>query len=728
MMALTVGSRLGHYDVTALVGEGGMGQVWQATDTQLNREVAIKILSEEFAADPECLAAFEKEATIVASLNHPAIVIVYSVERCEGVSFLTMELVRGQTLADRIPPGGLPPKEFFALAVPLAGGVCAAHEHGVIHGDIKPANVMVGDDGRIKILDFGLAGARLPEAPSAESEKTTVVLTAERRVAGTIPYMSPEHVQSKPLDPRSDVFSIGAVLYEMATGRRPFRAATSAAVMAAILKDTPRPVCDTNPALPRDLGRVIARCLEKEPERRLQTMLDLRNDLDAMRREPGSAAAEMTPSIAVLPFADVSVERDQDYFCEGLADEIINAIGRIEDLRVASRTSAFQFKSTSMDSREIGDRLGVRHLLEGSVRKADEQLRVSARLIDVRDGCQLWSGQFDRELRDVFAIQDQIAGGVVEGLKVTLSPRERRAIRHVATADVQAYDDYLRGRMFYFRHGRKGIESALRMFTRAIERDPTYALAYAGIADCHSFLYRNIGRSEENLQRADEASRKALDLDPASAEAHAARGAAVSLSGRHGEARASFEAAIRLDPKLFEAHYHYARECFAQGHREQALELFERAFELRPDDYQSPLLAAQTYDDLGRKEEGDAARRRGIKVAEDGLDLNPSDVRALYMAANAMVVLGDRQRGLEWARRALELDPDEPMMLYNVACVYSMAGEVEPAIEYLERSLVAGLAHREWIEHDSNLELLRDHPRFRSLINTLLAEVEIPDQ
>jgi tetratricopeptide (TPR) repeat protein len=319
-------------------------------------------------------------------------------------------------------------------------------------------------------------------------------------------------------------------------------------------------------------------------------------------------------------------------------------------------------------------------------------------------------------LKDIFAIQDEIAQQTVEALQVTLSPKERRAIRQVSTTNVQAYDYYLRGRDFFFQYRTRGIEFALQMFSKAIELDPSYALAYAGIADCCSFLYMNVERVDANRVRADAASRKALALDPELAEVQTARGVALSLDGRHDAAERSFEAAIRLNPKLFDAHYFYARDCYTKGNTGKAIRLYEQAFAVRPDDYQSRLLVGQIYADLGRKEQSRAARLRGVQAAEERLDLNPDDVRALYMGANGLVALGQREKGLAWAKRAMEIEPNEPMLLYNLACIYSLADDLDSAIACLEKAIEAGFAHRPWLEKDSNLDPLRKTPRFQAMV------------
>jgi tetratricopeptide (TPR) repeat protein len=360
--------------------------------------------------------------------------------------------------------------------------------------------------------------------------------------------------------------------------------------------------------------------------------------------------------------------------------------------------------------------------LEGSVRKAGTQLRITAQLINVADGYNLWSQRFDRELKDVFAIQDEIARSIAQALKITLSPKESSALGRVPTKDPQAYDYYLRGKQFYYVYDRRGVEFALRMFTGAIELDPTYARAYAGIADCCSYLFMYAGNSEQHREQADGASRKALELEPDSAEAHASRGVALALKDRYAEAEHAFMTAIQLDPKLFEAYYFYARVSFVRGELEKAVELYEKAGQVQPDDYQAPLLVAQVYSSLGREDDAETARRRGVRIAESRLSLNPDDFRALYMGANGLVALGETERGLEWARQALEMRHSDPMVLYNVACIQSLAGSEEEALASLEMAVKAGLTQREWIENDSNLDPLRSHPRYVELMKLLDSE------
>ena len=433
----------------------------------------------------------------------------------------------------------------------------------------------------------------------------------------------------------------------------------------------------------------------------------------------GTSPPDSRGSIAVLAFSDMSSAKDQEYFCDGIAEEIINHLTRIKSLRVSSRTSSFAFKAKSEDVRLIGQKLGVSAVLEGSVRKAGDKIRITAQLINAEDGCHLWSERYDREMKDIFAIQDEIARSIAATLQIALTPRESSAIGKAPTSDLEAYDYYLRGKKFYFQYKRKGIEFALQVFTRAIELDPDFVRAYAGIADCCSFLYLYAGSHDEHREKANEMSRKALELDPDSAEAHASRGVACSLKKDYRTAEEEFETAIQLDPMLFEAYYFYARVCFVKGELQKAIQMYEKAVEVNPQDYQSPLLMAQIYSDLGEVEKAEASRLRGIEAAKARLMINPDDTRALYMGANGLAALGRYEQGLEWATQALSIDPQEPMVLYNIACVQSLAKSYDEALDTLEKAVRSGLTQKGWLEHDSNLDPLRGSPRYKKLIKQL---------
>jgi TolB-like protein/Flp pilus assembly protein TadD len=423
-------------------------------------------------------------------------------------------------------------------------------------------------------------------------------------------------------------------------------------------------------------------------------------------------------SVAVLPFTNMSADPDNEYFTDGMAEEIINALNKVQSLRVAARTSSFAFKGKNEDVGEIGRKLKVSTVLEGSVRKMGNRLRITAQLVNVADGYHLWSERYDREMEDVFAIQDDISQAIVKALKVILSEGEKKQIEKVRAENVAAYDYYLRGRQYYQIH-RKSLEYARQMFNRAVETDPVYARAYAGVADSCSLLYMYFDAREFNLRQADAASAKALELEPDLAEAHVARGLAISLSKRFKEAEAEFETAMKLDPKLFEAAYWYGRALEAEGRFQEAARMYERAQLLRPEDYQAPSFLAQAYNALGKKEEADAANRRAIRLMLERLELNPSDARAANLLAATYANIGEAELAADYAERSLAIDPDDAMLLYNVACTYCLLGKTDDAISCLERAVDKGFGHKEWVEHDPDLNALRANPRFQTIMSAM---------
>ena len=425
-----------------------------------------------------------------------------------------------------------------------------------------------------------------------------------------------------------------------------------------------------------------------------------------------------TPSVAVLPFVNMSGDAEQEYFSDGITEDIITDLSKISGLFVPSRNSSFTYKGVPLKTETIGEELGVRYVLEGSVRKAGTRVRITAQLIDSATGGHMWAERYDRDLTDVFAVQDEITHRIVESLRVSLLPTEKQAIEKIPTENVEAYKFHLLGRQFFRRHSRANYNVAKRMFEKAIELDPNYARAYAGVADCESFLYLNYYLTS-GVDSILDASAKAIELDQELAEAHASRGLALSLVDRHQEAEHEFETAIRLDPDLFEAFYFFARACFAQGRLTEAAESFKRASEIRPDDFEAPIFLAQLYNGLGLSAEAEAAGRHGFERAEAEIQLRPENVRAAYLGAGYLVAVGQRSRALEWISRALSMEPDDFLTQYNAACVYSRLGEIDQAIDLLERALPN--AHSEikgWVQHDSDLDPLRSHPRFQALLES----------
>ncbi|MFO7652985.1 MAG: protein kinase [Candidatus Krumholzibacteriia bacterium] len=713
------GSTMSHYRIEKELGRGGSGTVYLARDVRLGRPVALKLLAEPPAGGHAAWTAYHDEARVVAELNHPSIATIYDADSSEGRHFLVLEYLAGGSLADRLREGPLPMAEVVAVGRAIAEGLAEAHAHGIIHRDVKPGNIMFTVQGAPKLVDFGLSRVRPDLLSPMDPDAVTVDLSWNERIEGTLAYVSPEQLRRFPVDPRSDIYSLGLVLYEMAAGRRPFPATEAAELISAILRDPVPHLADLRPQLPDRLQFLIDRCLEKDPARRPETAREVAEELERVARGEDVPANAGRCSLAVLPFLDLSPERDQAYFCDGIAEELIAGLARLGDLQVASRTLAFAYRQRETDLRIIGRELGVGTILEGSVRKAGRRVRITAQLIDVTTGFHLWTDRFDRELDDILAIQDQIAASIVTALEITLSPRESASIRARPTRDARAYDFYLRGRSLYFQFRRSSVERALDMFIRASEIDPDYAPAYTWMALCWCFMYLYTDRREESLERADVTSRRALEVDADLAEAHAARCQVLSVAGRSKEAEQHFETAIRLNPRLFEAYYFYARDRFAAGDLERAARLFEMATIADPDDYQSPLLIAQIYASLGRLTDARAAQRRGVKSVELRLLAWPDDVRALYCGANGLVALGEVERGLEWAERAQLLEPEEPMVLYNLGCIHSLAGRRESALDLLEQAARSGLRQIGWFQHDSNLDPLRAHPRFVALMQWL---------
>jgi len=708
------------YVVERVLGAGGMATVYLAQDRKHRRPVALKVLHPHLAANlgPE---RFLREINIAASLQHPHIVPLYDSGQANGNLYYVMPYVDGESLRQRMErERQLPLEDALRLTRAMAAALDYAHRHGVVHRDIKPENVML-HDGEAMVADFGIA-----KALTAASD---VSLTQTGMAMGTAAYMSPEQAMGEPeIDGRTDIYSLGCVLYEMLAGQAPYTGPTAQAIIARSITEAAPPLRSVRAAVPDWVEQAVHKAMAKDPAERFSTATQFSQALGSVgvaSTPPGTAQA--TPaagaaapkSIAVLPFVNMSADPENEYFTDGMAEEIINALTKIQRLRVAARTSSFAFKGKNVDVRTIGEQLNVSAVLEGSVRKAGAKLRVNAQLVSVNDGYHLWSERFDRELEDVFAIQDEIAGSIVRALRVVLSDQEKRAIENAPRVDVEAYDYYLRGRQYHHQFRRAGIQFARRMFERALDIDPNYALAHAGAADCCSFLYMYWDASKANIEGADSYSRKSLELGPQLAEAHASRGLALTLNKAYDQAQAEFDMAIRLNPQLFEAHYFYARALFQQGKYEETVREYQEASRVRPEDYQALFLVQTSQRHLGRQADAEASLRQGLRVAQRHLELNPDDARALYLSAGASMMLGEPARALDWASRALALDPDDSGVLYNVACVYALGGRTSDALGALEKAVHNGFGHREWLENDTDLDSLRDDPRFKALLQRI---------
>ncbi|MEO5589250.1 MAG: protein kinase, partial [Gemmatimonadaceae bacterium] len=631
------------YSISNEIGRGGMATVYLAQDIRHGRDVAVKVLHPDLAS---ALGTdrFLREIRLAARLNHPHILPLFDSGEADGFLFYVMPFIEGESLRDRLNrEGQLTIEDGLAIARSIAGALDYAHRNKIVHRDIKPENIML-NEGEAMVMDFGIA-----KALTAAGADT---LTQIGMVVGTPAYVSPEQAAGEvDIDGRSDQYSLGCVIYEMLTGERPFTGPTAQSVLQKRFIDPVPSLQKVMDNVPDEIEAALSKALCQDPAGRFFTSSEFARALVPLTvttpaSTPVPDGVQAVKSIAVLPLTNTSADPENEYFTDGMAEEIINALSKIKSLGVASRTSTFAFKGTTEDIREIGKKLEVQAVLEGSVRTMGNKIRVTAQLINVSTGMQLWSDRYDRELEDVFAIQDEIAQNIVKALRVVLSDDEKRAIEKAPTEKVEAYDYYLRGRKFFHQHRRTSLEFARKMFTRAIEVDPNYARAYAGIADCCSILYMYFDARESNLKQADKASQTALDLDPELAEAHSARGLSYSLGKHYEEAHKEFEIAMKLDPKLYEAPYFYGRACLAQGKSTEAAPLFEKAAGLRPEDYHATTFLAGAYTAQGRIGEANKASHRAVKAIEKWLDINPDDARALNLGATIWSNLGETEKAL----------------------------------------------------------------------------------
>ena len=723
---------ISHYHITSQLGEGGMGVVYEAEDTNLGRHVALKFLTPALANDENLLARFQREARAASALNHPNICTIHGIEQFESEHFIVMELLDGESLADRIRRGAIDIESLLTLGVQIADALESAHSKGIVHRDLKPANIFITSRGQAKILDFGVAKIDKHDAADASSMVETVrkdQLTSAGTTIGTVAYMSPEQARGEVTDARTDLFSIGTVLYQMATGFLPFQGETSAVVFDALLNRDPAPLTQYNPSLPQELNRIIGQALEKDRDLRYQSATDLKTALKRLKRDINSSPKHSTTasgirraatpvnehSIAVLYFENLSGMKEDEYLRDGITEDITTELSKIQGLKTFSRAMVLAYRDKAVTAGQVGKELGASYVLAGSLRRAGARLRINTQLVDAATDFPLWSERYDREMKDVFEVQDEIAQKIAAALRITLSPQEQQALSAKPTEDLQAYDLYLRGRNYARQVGRQDLMFALQMFENAVALDPEFALAHAGLANVCAQYYYHFERQQHWIDRAIAATQKAIAKGHDAPEIKLAESWVLFAEGRYLEAADKMRTALSRNPDVDGGYYLLGRALFSAGRYQEVVDIMEEAMAHSGENYNTIVPIHNSLGALGKKDAQNNFSHREIAVYEGHVKKMPEDARARVLLASNYAMQGRFDEAKREVDMAMVLRPDDSMILYNAACLFCAMNNIPDALKAIRKAWESGYRDAVWTRQDPDLELLRGNEEFEKL-------------
>ncbi len=733
-----IGQTVSHYQITKTLGSGGMGVVYEAQDTRLGRRVAVKFLPETMAQDNQLIERFQREARAASALNHPNICTIHAIEQDGGQHFIVMELLEGQTLGQLMTRNPFGMEKLLPMAIQIADALESAHAKGIVHRDIKPANLFVSDRGQVKVLDFGLAKIEHTEispAGTTPSKLDTMVgggLTSPGAALGTVMYMSPEQARGQLVDARTDLFSLGTVLYQMASGKMPFQGDTSAVIFDAILNRDPVPMSEENPTAPPEFGRILSKLLEKDRTLRCQSATELKTDLSRLKRdlESGnkraadvsesksgatSKANSSTKSVAVLYFENLSKVSEDEYLRDGITEDIITELSKIRGINTYSRPTVLAFRDKQVTPAQVGQQLKAAFVLTGTLRRSGNRLRITTQLVDTTTDFPMWSERYDREMKDVFEVQDEIARKIAEALRVTLSPQELEALAIKPTENLQAYDLYLRGKRYARRQTRQDLEFALQMFENAVGIDPSFALAYAACANACAMFYCNYSRDAIWVERARDASGKAVALRWDLPEVQVSQAWVLYATDLHSEAVRMVQKAIERKKDCEGAYYLLCRALFSAGRYREVADVAEVALEASGEDYNVYVPILNALGALGKQEVRNNIQMRAVAAFENHLKQVPEDARARILVAGYYAEVGRADDAIRETTMAMTLRANEASILYNAACVLCMLKRKPEALDALRKAYDAGFKDPNWARRDPDLAPLLCEPEFERL-------------